>query len=99
VTGTLSELSLAPHLPPRVPASTQRGTVPLPRSTTLARVEENLAGSLGLGGPGWSLSSEDMALIDGLDAGSAAGRIMKGDNFAAEGEPWTAVWDEDWEGE
>ena len=78
----------------------QRGTVPLPRSTNAGRIAENLAGAHGAGGAGgdggWALSDEDMAAIDELEGGAETPRIMKGDNFAREGEDWTAVWDIGW---
>ena len=83
----------------------QRGTVPLPRSTNAGRIAENLAGARGVGsgsgapagaGGEWRLSEAEMAALDALDAGSEKGRIMKGDNFAREGEHWREVWDADW---
>jgi hypothetical protein len=89
----------------------QRGTVPLPRSTNAGRIAENLAGARGSGSGGgsgsgsgapagaggeWRLSEAEMAALDALDAGSEKGRIMKGDNFAREGEHWREVWDADW---
>ena len=92
-------VTLTPCLVHRPLPPLQRGTVPLPRSTTLERVDENRAGALGLrdgSGSAWSLSADDLAEIARADAGVLSGRIMKGDNFAAEGEPWQAVWDADW---
>lgn len=72
----------------------QRGTVPLPRSTTLARIEENADVFT------WALAPEDMEALDGLDrTKGSVGRIMKGDNFQTEGLDWRAVWDEDWQQE
>lgn len=69
----------------------QRGTVPLPRSTTIERVTENF------GIFDWSLSDEDMSALNGIDADGKGNRIMKGDNFQTEGLHWSLVWDEDWE--
>jgi alcohol dehydrogenase (NADP+) len=69
----------------------QRGTVPLPRSTTLARIEENADVF------SWALAPADMEALDGLDrTKGSVGRIMKGDNFQTEGLDWRGVWDEDW---
>jgi alcohol dehydrogenase (NADP+) len=69
----------------------QRGTVPLPRSTTLARIEENY------GVWGWAIPAEDMAALASMDASAGSvGRIMKGDNFQLEGRDWREVWDEGW---
>lgn len=71
----------------------QRGTVPLPRSTTPARVEENLSGALN-----WALSAEDMRALDAIGAASApTARIMRGDHLTAEGQDWREVWDEDFD--
>lgn len=73
----------------------QRGTIPLPRSTTLLRIEENYQGALGDPGS-WSLDDADMASINALDQTSGSrGRIMKGDNFACEGVDWRTLWDEE----
>lgn len=69
----------------------QRGTVPLPRTTTLARVQENWEGCQGA----WTLSAAQMVRLDSLDASKGSvGRIMKGDNFAQEGTDWRDMWDE-----
>ena len=69
----------------------QLGTVPLPRSTNLQRIEENF------GIYNWNLSPEDMQQIHTLDrTEKSIGRIMKGDNFQQENLPWQAVWDEEW---
>ena len=55
----------------------QRGTVPLPRSTTPSRITENFAGVLD-----WVLTEGQMAALDGLDASDgSAGRIMRGDHL------------------
>jgi len=72
----------------------QRGTVPLPRSTTPARVQENFTGVLE-----WALGAGDMARLDALDAPAAnsAGRIMRGDHLIPEGADWHEVWDEDFD--
>ncbi len=72
----------------------QRGTVPLPRSTTPGRVEENFTGVLD-----WALSGADMSALDALDAPAAnsAGRIMRGDHLTPEGADWHDVWDEDFD--
>ena len=68
----------------------QRGTVPLPRTTTLARLAENADVF------SWALTDAQISAIDGEDmtAGSM-GRIMKGDNFAPPGVEWRTMWDED----
>ena len=68
----------------------QRGTVPLPRSTNPARVEENF------GVFGWALSDAEMARLAALDASAGSvGRIMKGDHLVPkEGDDWREVWDE-----
>lgn len=66
----------------------QRGTVPLPKSTTPARIEENYGGV----DPTWSLSGEDMELVSGLDTGH---RYNRGAHFAREGEAWADLWDGD----
>jgi diketogulonate reductase-like aldo/keto reductase len=69
----------------------QRGTVPLPRSSTPSRVAENF------GLFSWSLSEPQMASLDELDATPhSAGRIMKGDHLVPEGGDWHDVWDEAW---
>jgi diketogulonate reductase-like aldo/keto reductase len=69
----------------------QRGTVPLPRSSTPSRVTENF------GLFGWALSTAQMASLDALDAtAGSAGRIMKGDHLVQEGGDWHEVWDEAW---
>lgn len=71
----------------------QRGTIPLPRTTTLARMEENWEGCHG----SWSLSQAQMERLDSLDASKrSVGRIMKGDNFVPGGQDWREVWDEDY---
>ena len=71
----------------------QRGTVPLPRSSTPARVEENLHGALG-----WMLSEEQMSMLDALGASCPdTARIMRGDHLTAEGQDWREVWDEDFD--
>lgn len=71
----------------------QRGTAPLPRSTTPSRIAENFTGVVD-----WSLSPEDMGRLDGLDASSGSGgRIMRGDHLTAAGEDWRGVWDEDFD--
>ena len=68
----------------------QRGTVPLPRTTTLERVAEN--GDVF----SWRLSEAHMAAIDAEDrTRGSAGRIMKGDNFAPPGVDWRSMWDEE----
>jgi alcohol dehydrogenase (NADP+) len=75
----------------------QRGTVPLPRSTTLSRIEENFEGAIGGSGlSSWYLNDSDMAAINALDqTDGSKGRIMKGDNFACENIDWKKLWDED----
>jgi alcohol dehydrogenase (NADP+) len=76
----------------------QRGTIPLPRSTTSSRIEENFLGALGglIQSEMWSLNASDMAAIDALDLTEGSkGRIMKGDNFSCEGVDWRTLWDED----
>lgn len=70
----------------------QRGTVPLPRTTTPARIAENADVF------GWALSDAQMAAIDGEDSTAGSrGRIMKGDNFALPGDDWRNMWDGDYE--
>ena len=64
----------------------QRGTVPLPRSSTPTRVAENF------GLFDWALSPEHVAALDAT-AGSG-GRIMKGDHLVQAGGDWRDVWDE-----
>ena len=69
----------------------QRGTVPLPRSSTPARVAETF------GLFSWALSGPQMAALDALDAtAGSVGRIMKGDHLVHEGGDWHDVWDEAW---
>jgi hypothetical protein len=71
----------------------QRGTVPLPRSTTPSRIDDNLNGVVG-----WALSDAHMAALNALDASKgSAGRIMRGDHLVPEGVDWRTVWDEDWD--
>lgn len=69
-----------------------RGTVPLPKSVTPARIAENAAA---LEAP-WALSDAERAAIDGLDAGH---RFMRGDHVAVanahHGAHWRDVWDEE----
>ena len=68
----------------------QRGTVPLPRSTTLSRIEENADVF------SWALEAADMDAMDAQDAtAGSVGRIMKGDHSTAEGQDWRDLWDED----
>ena len=68
----------------------QRGTCPLPRSVTPARLRENLAACVG----DWVLTREQMRALDGLDATvGQKGRIMKGDHLVEAGGDWRAVWD------
>jgi len=67
----------------------QRGTVPLPRSSTPTRVAENF------GLFDWALSPEHVAALDALDAtAGSGGRIMKGDHLVQAGGDWRDVWDE-----
>ena len=67
----------------------QRGTVPLPRSSTPSRVAENF------GLFDWVLSPAQMAALAALDATpNSGGRIMKGDHLVAAGGDWHDVWDE-----
>ena len=67
----------------------QRGTVPLPRSSTPERVAENF------GLFDWALSPAQMRALDALDATTGSvGRIMKGDHLIQEGGDWHDVWDE-----
>jgi alcohol dehydrogenase (NADP+) len=71
----------------------QRGTVPLPRTTTLSRIAENADVFT------WSLTFAQMAAIDAHDlTANSKGRIMKGDNFAPPGVDWHDIWDEEGDG-
>lgn len=63
----------------------QRGTIPLPKSVTPARLTDNLA-VLSL-----ELSTEAMAAIGGMDLGY---RYSKGENMRTEGETLQQLWDE-----
>jgi alcohol dehydrogenase (NADP+) len=71
-----------------------RGTVPLPKSVTPARIAENAAVLTAA----WQLSSDESAAIDGLSAGGPH-RFMRGDNVAVKtalhGGHWRHVWDEE----
>jgi alcohol dehydrogenase (NADP+) len=66
----------------------QRGTVPLPKSVTPSRLEENLAAATA---PGWALGEEDMAAIAAMDRHF---RFSRGQAFAPAGQTWVDVWDE-----
>jgi alcohol dehydrogenase (NADP+) len=69
-----------------------RGTVPLPKSVTPARIAENAAA---LSAP-WSLSAEETAALDAMEGPH---RFMRGDNVAVKsafhGGHWRHVWDEE----
>jgi alcohol dehydrogenase (NADP+) len=64
----------------------QRGTVPLPKSTTPSRLDENIAIF------DFSLSEGDMAEIAGMDCGY---RFSRGQNFVPEGQTWEQLWDDE----
>jgi len=66
----------------------QRGTVPLPKSVTEARIRENASAALGRAG---SLDAEEMSAIDALNVNH---RFVRGDNHAPEGVFWWDMWDE-----
>lgn len=66
----------------------QRGTAPLPKSVTPARLDENL-GALARG---WALSAEDMEQIDGLDEGY---RFSRGEDKTVPGQHWSELWADD----
>ena len=70
----------------------QRGTVPLPKSVTPARLDENLAAF------DFELSAADMAELAGLDRHH---RFSRGYSYAPAGEaaPLASIWDEDDKGE
>jgi diketogulonate reductase-like aldo/keto reductase len=63
----------------------QRGTVPLPKTVTPARAEQNALVY------GWALSADDMAAIDALHCDR---RFIRGDNHCAAGEAWQGTWAE-----
>jgi len=70
----------------------QRGTVPLPKSVTPARLDANLEAAAGL-----ELSDEDMAAIAALDRHH---RYSRGTSFAPAGaDSSRQIWDEDEKGE
>ena len=62
-----------------------RGTCPLPKSVTPARLEENLAAR------GVALAAADVAALDALDAGH---RFSRGEGFCVAGQDWRELWDE-----
>lgn len=65
-----------------------RGTVPLPKSTTAARIVENY----GAADPAWTLTREEMEAMKALDEGY---RLSRGESYAPAGMEWTQLWDED----
>lgn len=69
-----------------------RGTIPLPKSVTPARIVENAAALLAP----WELTADDRAALGRLDVGH---RFMRGDHVAVanahHGAHWRAVWDEE----
>lgn len=73
--------------------ATQRGVVPLPKSVTPSRLEENLRA---VHDDAWSLDAEDFSAIATLDCGH---RFSRGEHFALEGETVASLWDDDDDGE
>ena len=91
--------AVAARHPGRSPAqvllrwAVQRGTVPLPKSVTPARLDENLAAAEA----GFELSAEDMAALAALDRHH---RFSRGTNFAVAGQDaQRQIWDEREDGE
>lgn len=65
----------------------QRGVVPLPKSVTPSRLEENLRA---VHDGAWSLDADDFRAIAALDCGH---RFSRGEHFARDGETVASLWD------
>jgi diketogulonate reductase-like aldo/keto reductase len=65
----------------------QRGSLPLPKTVTPERSEEN-----GLAWHGWRLSEAQMHQLTSLDRQR---RFFRGDNVSLIGQPWELNWVED----
>ena len=73
--------------------SVQGGAVPLPKSVTPKRLEENIAivrTTAGGAGPCVVLDDEDMASIARLDKGF---RLSRGEGLCVAGMTWQQVWE------